>query len=106
MCEFWQSIEVESRTLKDPYERLRQLRLLYKKFDDSERSMADRVLCEWVLSEDGRIRYDAMVMVRELGLRSATDALRKLANRLSASSAIGSRFELKTVTCLIEALRE
>jgi hypothetical protein len=91
------SVEEEAKSLKDPYLALERLYGLYRKFDPQERAMADQVLAEWVLSEDGHVRFDALALVDDFKIASAMPALRALAERLASSRAPGAPYELQKV---------
>jgi hypothetical protein len=80
------------------------LRSLYEKFYAAERPMADQVIAEWALSDDENTRFDARVLIYELRIRSALPALKKLATRLAASTAVRASNELESVDRLIADL--
>ena len=67
-----------ARSLKDPNITLEKLRVLYEKFDDIDRGLADQVLSEWVLSEDEGLRFDALALIDDLGIDTAMPALHQL----------------------------
>jgi hypothetical protein len=96
--------DAEAQRLKDPWIALERLRILYGRFDESERLMAHQVLGEWLLSEDENLRFDAMALVRDLRLLSAMPALRELAIRLASSRERGAPYELDKVSGLIKEL--
>jgi hypothetical protein len=70
---------------------------LYRELDDSEREMADRVVSEWVLSPEERLRFVALHLVRVLGIRSAVPALNELMRNLLSCTAPGAPFEIMKV---------
>jgi hypothetical protein len=87
----------ESRFLKDPHLTLDRMSSRYRAFNSEDRSLADIVIAEWVLSNDQRIRFDALVLIDEFKISTAAAALRTLASRLSLSDAPGAPYELKKV---------
>jgi len=79
------------------------LRNLYQRFDAAERSLADRVISEWVASDDENLRFDALALVDDFGLTAATEALTTLAVRLRASKLPGAPFELQKVERILRS---
>jgi len=106
MAEYRRSVDEEARYLKDSYLALDRLRALYTQLDSNERQMADQVLGEWALSNDEGTRFDALALIGDLRVRTATHALQELARRLDSSTSPGAPYELKKVNRLLEALRE
>jgi hypothetical protein len=94
----------EAKSLKDPNVALEKLRLLYRKFDAGDRRMADEVFSEWALSDDEKIRFDALFLIDELKISIALPALHKLATRLAISAEPGAPYELKKVQRIISGL--
>jgi hypothetical protein len=82
MSSYRTTADSESRSLKDPYIALDNLRMLYEKLDSEERQMADQVLSEWVLSEDEGMRFDALALIDDFQIGTAVPALRELMERL------------------------
>ena len=78
MNAYWQSADEEARSRKDPHISLERLTALYGKFDAGERQMADRVLAEWVLSEDEGLRFDARVLIDHRKIVMAMPALEEV----------------------------
>src|SRR5262249_32861161 len=97
MALYRQAADDDAKSLKDPYITLEKLRSLYMKFDTSERQMADQVLSEWVLSEDEKLRFDALALIDELKVGMALPALHKLAARLASSVEPSAPYELKKI---------
>ncbi len=91
----------EAASLKDSYLALDRLHSLYRKFDVEERTMADQVLSEWALSEDEKVRFDALALIDDLKIANAIPALRMLASRLASSNAPGAPYELKKVNRVV-----
>lgn len=104
MESYRRDVDAEARSFKDPWIALERLRSLYARFDIPERQMADRVLAEWVLSQDENLRFDALALIRDLRVVTALPALRILAVRLSSSPAPSAPFELKKVNRLVQEL--
>jgi hypothetical protein len=97
MATYRQAVDREAQALKNPFHALKLLRTLYEKFDVAERAMADQVIAEWALSDDENTRFDAQTLIEEFKIRSALPALKKLAMRLAASTAVGASNELELV---------
>ena len=89
--------EKYAASLKDTYLVLDRLHDLYKRLDENERSMADQILAEWTLSEDEGLRFDALALIDEFRVVSATPALQKLTGRLARSRTPGAPHELEKV---------
>jgi len=80
------------------------LRELYRGFDALERNWADQVLCEWLLNDDENVRYDALIVIDEFGIKSALPALTEHAPRLKRSKAPGAPYELQKVQSILSKL--
>jgi hypothetical protein len=104
MASYRQSSDNEAKLLKDSFVTLERLRTLYKTFDDTERQMANEVLAEWALSEDEKLRFDALALIDHFKIVSAMPALQKLANRLASSTAPSAPFELKKLSRIVAGL--
>jgi hypothetical protein len=59
------------------------LEKLYRRFDADERKLADRVISEWVQSEEYDLRWDAEFLISKFYIKSASESLRDLASRLA-----------------------
>ena len=104
MVSYWHSVDDEAKSLKNPHIVLEKLRILYVKFDGAERLMADKVLSEWVLSEDEEMRFDALGLIDDLKIETAAPALHELTTRLTTSDAPNAPYELKKVLRIISIL--
>lgn len=94
----------DAMCLKDPSIVRERLLNMYGRFDADDRIMANQVLSEWVLSEDEALRFDAVGLIKDLKIGSATPSLRKLAERLGRERSPGAPFELEKVQRIIAAL--
>lgn len=74
MNSYHQGAKQDAKAAKNPYVTIQQMRALFKRFDDSERRMAEKVLSEWVLSDDGSLRYDALALIRDFKVVPAMPA--------------------------------
>jgi hypothetical protein len=104
MREYREDAQREAEEQKDSYLVLDRLHSLYKKFDANERAMADQVLCEWVLSDDPSIRFDAMVLINDLKIAQSVQVLKELAKRLASSRAPSAPYEISWINRIIDAL--
>jgi hypothetical protein len=77
---------------------------LYRGFSPPERNLADQVLYEWLRSNDENLRYDALVLIDEFGIRSALQPLLQLSQRLQQSAAPSAPSESAKVTKIIGKL--
>ncbi|HET6410742.1 MAG TPA: hypothetical protein VFG53_01700 [Anaeromyxobacter sp.] len=90
MESYRRAVDEEALSLKDSYLALDRLHGLYKRFDAEEQAMADQVLAEWALSEDEKVRFDALALIDDFKIAAAIPALQKLAERLALSGAPGA----------------
>lgn len=104
MEEYRRDVDEEARSLKDSYLALERLQTLYRKFDADQREMADRVLAEWVVSGDEKVRFDALALIDEFRIASGITALRELADRLTTSGAPGAPYELQKVQRIMRSI--
>lgn len=102
--EYRRAVDEEAASMKDSYVSLDRLHALYRKFDSEEQKMADQVLAEWALSDDEKLRFDALALIDDFKVASTVPALRQLANRLASSDAPSAPYELKKVNRIIEDL--
>jgi hypothetical protein len=104
MTRYREAADEEATSLKDPYLALDQLRSLYRQFDASERTMADRLLAEWVLSNDEKVRFEALVLIDDFHIKTAIPALRELAVRLASTDTPGAPYEQQKVNRIMAEL--
>jgi hypothetical protein len=104
MESYRRSVDEEARALKDSYVALDRLHALYTRFDAAERTMADQVLTEWVLSDDEGLRFDALALIDDFKVKAAAAALGLLAGRLASSTAAGAPYELQKVDRILKDL--
>jgi len=98
------AVEKDSKELRDSYYALERLHILYRSFNADERVLADRVLTEWVLSDDETLRFDALALVDDFKVLQSIPALTELAGRLRSSGTPGAPFELQKVDRIIKEL--
>ena len=101
MESYRRAADEEAMSQKDSYLALDRLHALYQRCDDEERAMADQVLAEWALSDDERVRFDALALIDDFKVATAIPALQKLAERLALSSAPGAPYELRKLKRII-----
>jgi hypothetical protein len=106
MTAYWEAVNNEARTLRDPYYAVDRLYALYRKFDAEDRALADHVIAEWALSHDENMSYDARLMIHKFKITRALPALEKVAKRLASSSEMGAPYELKRINRLMAHLRQ
>ena len=104
MDRYRQAVHDEADQFKYPHLALERLCALYRSFDSEERSLADQIIADWVLSDDSNVRFDALVLIREFHIGTATSALEKLANRLPSVRTPGAPYELEKVKSIIRTL--
>jgi hypothetical protein len=86
---------------KDPFISIERLRTYYRSLAPAERNLTDKVLSEWVLSDDGARRFDGLSLVDEFGIFEAQPALQLLAARLTRDTGPGAKYELKKVSRIL-----
>ena len=82
-----QSSDTETKQLKDCYLVIESLSDIHKNLDDADRALADEVISEWALSEDERLRFDALALIDDLRIVKAVPTLRSLIDHLKLSNA-------------------
>ena len=102
MAAYRRTVDEEAMSLKDSYLALDRLRALYQKFDTQERAMADQVLAEWTLSDDEKVRFDALVLIDDYRIETSIPALRQLATRLESTNDPGAPYEQQKVNRIIQ----
>lgn len=78
----------------------------YSALKEDEKLMANRVICEWLESDDAGTRWDAEYLIKKFRIASATPVLRELELHLESISATSApaRDELDKVRQLKQAL--
>jgi hypothetical protein len=99
-----QAADEQASELKDPYLALAMLSDFYRQLETDEGGMASVVLCEWALSDDEALRFDALAMIDEFEVAAALPALQQLLKRLGSSSAPGAFYETQKVKRILARL--
>jgi hypothetical protein len=97
MESYRRAVDEEASLLKDSYLTLDRMHALYRDFEPEDRAMADQVLAEWALSEDEKVRFEALALIDDFKIASALPALRELSRRLATSETPGAPYELKKI---------
>jgi hypothetical protein len=100
MQEFVDSAYNRPESLKEGNFVLISVKKLYARFDEVEKQMADRVLCEWLLS-GSRLSTIAFYVIKDQNIVSATPALQELAKNLTDIETPMARDRLKEVQTLL-----
>lgn len=93
--------EREAQELKDSHLVLDRLRSLYRTFNAEDRSNANAIIADWLLSEDESYRFDALVLVDSFSIKEAKSTLVRLAKKLATMTTPGAPYELKKVRRVI-----
>jgi hypothetical protein len=104
MNAFRSAAERDAASLRSSQRVLNELHNLYQKFDAAERVLANRVITEWLESDDENLRFDALAMVDDFAVTNAAGALTALATRLRASTLPGAPYELQKVERILRSL--
>lgn len=87
ICKYWDEANEQAKHYyRDPHLTLVRLRSLFSKLDADDRSLANEVLAEWLLSDNDARRYHASVLVGELNVTTALPAVEELIRRLSSGT--------------------
>ncbi len=98
--------EADAGHQKDPHIVGDRLRSLYRKFDVSKRCLADRVIAEWVLSEDGAVRFEAQTLIEDFKILSSVSAPHEFEKRLVQSALPGDPYERKKIRRILVTLED
>lgn len=91
---------------KDSQAALRELIREYDALGDIERRAVDRVLIDWLGSDDETLRFDAMAIISASRVHSTVPALRALELRLLESDAPSAPYEVAKVGRLLAELSQ
>jgi hypothetical protein len=100
--------ENDSRAVarKDSQGALAELVALYDDFDSQDRSLADRVLIEWLNSSNERKLYDALAMIDHFRVQSAAGALRVLAHKTERRADHEAPYDLARIESILSRLTD
>lgn len=99
-------IDTDAIDSKDSQAAVVELSDRYRALSPNERRVVDSVLCDWMLSDDERLRFDALALISEHLILSALPRLRTLSDRLSRESGPGPKYERAKVGRIIARLSE
>ena len=83
---------------------LMELMDLYERFEAEERELADKVIAEWIRSDNKRKRFDALALVDPFGIRAAIGELRSEEVELVGRTDPEAPYELAKVRRILERL--
>jgi hypothetical protein len=93
---------------KESQETVLALYRIYRSLTDKEKRIIDELLAEQLGSDDELVRFDALAVIQEFHLASASSALMKLNARLEGISGAGAASEriwVDRIISQIEALQ-
>lgn len=96
--------EAEGQASKEAMLPIERLRDAYIRFTPLERVLGEKVLAEWLDSDDENRRFDAMALIDELRVVAVAPALGRLADRLRESRAPGASFEQEKIGRIVDRL--
>jgi hypothetical protein len=96
--------DLEGEREKDSQVVADELRALYLSFDESERLDADDIIAQWVLSNDEKKRFDALILIADMKIYSAKPTLELLARRLASDLRPGAPYDLAKLQRISAAL--
>lgn len=103
---FREEVNREAMASKSSHDAFVQLSNLYARFDADERGMADRIIADWLASDDDGKRWDAEALIQEHGIESALPQLRALAERLEDETDPSAPYEWAKVNRIVGQLVE
>ena len=98
------SAETEATALKDSQFVLERLHAHYQSLGPADHLHAHEVLIEWALSNDEKLRFDALAIIDDFAVVAAMPTLVTLANRLGSSTTPGASYEVKKVQRVLARL--
>ena len=99
-----QELDAAAAGTKDSQSVVIKLSREYAVLSTDERESVDQVISEWVLSDDPKLRFDAMALIGDQHIQSATPALRRLAERLEDAPGPSAPYEWAKVNRLLGQL--
>lgn len=97
-------VDRDGEARRDSCYALEQLYAMYLRLDAAERSLAKRVLSEWALSSDERLRFDALTLIDDFNVTEAIPSLQELELRLGRSHDPGAPYERQKVRRIMRTL--
>ncbi len=92
-------------SLKDSQVVTEKLRAYYERLSLEQKQLADQILCEWALSQDEKMRFDALALIDEFGVKAAWESLHNIEARLASHREPSVPYELKKIRRIIERLQ-
>lgn len=97
-------IDRDAEGRKDSHSALLELMDIYRQLSTDERTVAARVVVEWILSDDHKKRFDGLALVNEFRIASAVPALEELLSRLRRSDEPLARFDVAKIDRILARL--
>lgn len=91
------AVDEQAEAFRDSYYALECLYALYRRFNTDERALAHQVLSEWVVSDDEKLRFDALALIDDFKITEAANALLELERRLTTNNDPGAPYEIQKV---------
>ncbi len=101
---WWEETDKHETVRKNSQGTLLELMGLYERFDEVERVMANRILCEWIESDNNRKRFDALAIIDKYKIRSAIPKLRDFESKIANRPDYEAPYELAKVRRILERL--
>jgi uncharacterized protein HemX len=98
-------VDREAREQKMSQAAILELSRQYRLVRVGERKEVDELVAEWVLSDDENKRFDALALISEHRIKSATPALHRLAERLKTAADPSAPYELAKVNRILGKLK-
>jgi|ERR1700688_3089806 len=104
--ELWEELNKEWTEAKNPMGATVELISYYRTLTPGARTLADAEIVDWLLSENGDRRFDAMALVREFRITGAVQNLITLAQDLRGRAGPEARYELEKAEQILRWLDE
>jgi hypothetical protein len=101
---FWKDADERARARKHSQVALLEVAARYRNLPPDQRAVVNEVLVEAVSSNDATTRFDALALIEEFQITSASSALRKLHERLVASQDPGAPYERVKIERILSRL--
>jgi hypothetical protein len=84
--ELWERVDADAQAAKFSQGALLRLMAFYRGLDADDQHTVNEALAVWVTQGDERRKFDALALVEEFKIRSATPALHQQLDRLTRSA--------------------
>jgi len=98
-------LDAQAQAMKVSQAAIVELSRRYIDLDLEARGVVDGLISEWALSDDENLRFDALALISNHGIKTALPALEDLLVRLNGSANPGAPYEREKVRRIITCLQ-